>query len=200
MCIKCEAAPVVASYRCSACNQTYRDLHRKQARANFGCVPRQIWNPETQAFVPFDDREAYDRVRAQAALEINQGAHASATCTKYKLSPPRLRKICVEHGVTLKWKAGSGEHTKSPERLTLEAAVLADARSGMILRDLKAKYPGHEVRYICVRAGVTVAKVANGRPGQTGAEEPSLSPRRSEPRSRRTANASDTPACASCSA
>jgi hypothetical protein len=56
-------------------------------------------------------------------------------------------------------KRGSGDHQKTTERLAMEAKVLADARAGMYLRDLKLKYPGHEVRHICSLAGVTVAKV-----------------------------------------
>jgi hypothetical protein len=158
VCIVCEGAPVVQCYRCLACYATYRDASRKEARKRLKCLPRQIWNPETQVFVSIDDRDGYDAVRAKIAREMDAGAKGWPICEKYKLSWPRLRKICVEHGVTSKRKQGGWDHPKTPERVALEASVLADARAGMCLRDLRTKYPGHAVSYICVRAGVTVTK------------------------------------------
>ena len=156
VCIKCEGTPVVAQGRCQSCYEPLRVADRKRVRESLQLVSRQIWNPEKQVFVSIDDREAYDAVRAKIAQEMDAGARVGATCMKYKLSGGRLRKICLEHGVAPKWKRGSGEHVKTPERVALETAVLADARSGMEMPDLRKKYPGHDPLYICRKANVIV--------------------------------------------
>ena len=147
VCVKCEAVPVVANNRCLACATRYRDADRLRARLAMKCTARQMWSPEKQIFISIDDREAYTAIRAQVAKEIESGVKGLTVCEKYRLTWTRLRKICVEYGVT--------RVTKTPERLALEAAVLEDARSGMTFRDMIKKYPGHAVRYICKRAGVT---------------------------------------------
>ena len=158
VCIKCEGSPVTALDLCAACHEKRRYSERIRIRRVLKCEPRKMWEPDKQIFVLIDDRVAYDAVRAQIAQEIGSGANSRTVCEKYKMSRIRLRKICMEYGVTVMPRKG-GERVKTPARLALEAAVLADARAGMRLRDLKAKYPGHEVRYICLKAGVTIVKL-----------------------------------------
>lgn len=152
VCIKCEGSPVVWKDHCAACASKYHAAERKRSREQMGCAARQIWSPEKQCFVLYDDREAYDQIRAQVAKEIGDGAKGRDMLVKYKMTWTRLKKICMEYGVAMTRKRG--DRWKTPERVALEAAVLADARAGMCLRDLKKKYPGHEVRYICRKAGV----------------------------------------------
>jgi hypothetical protein len=161
VCIKCEKVPVVKMHRCEECNRQYQVVNRKKMREFLGNKVRRMWSPENQAFITYDDREGYDQLRLRIAQEMAGGAVGMAVCEKYQLSWTRLAKICREHGVAMTRKPGSGLRVKTPERQELEERVLADARAGMTLKDLRIKYPGHEVRYICHKAGVVPAKAEN---------------------------------------
>jgi hypothetical protein len=159
LCIKCEAVPVVRGYSCRACYEKFMLSNRQSMRKCCGYSVRTHWDPEKLVDVPIDEREAYDAIRAKIAAETKvPGAKCDSVCRKYKITYPRIRKICREYGVEMTRKRGSGDHPISHERRVLMANVLADARSGMCLSDLKKKYQGYAVRYICKRYGVDVAK------------------------------------------
>lgn len=158
VCVECEAVPVFKVRRCQKCYEKFRDRNRQEARQNRNCVPRKMWSPERQAYILIDEREAYDDLQAQVAREIESGMSGPALCQKYKTSMGRLQRICQRYGVRFKGKVGGNRIIKTPERIALEEKILADARAGMYLRDLKKKYPGVEVRYVCVRNNVQVAK------------------------------------------
>ena len=154
VCVKCEATPVVCNYQCAACAKAERERIRRYHRRQGKHKPRGLWSPERQAVVFFDEQAAYASLRAQIAAEAAAGATRAELVAKYKISQTRLSSICKEHNVRLRRSYGD-----APARLALEAAVVADAKTGMYLKDLRAKYPGHEVRYICLKAGVRIAKM-----------------------------------------
>lgn len=160
VCIKCEGTPVEGTYRCAACNAKYRDENRLKMRKAYGCVPRTHWCPAKQVYVQMDEREAYEAVRAAIALDMANGATGKATCDKYRITWPRLKKICMEYGVAFTRKRGKpAGRPKTPERLQLEANVLEDARAGMNLHDLQQKYTGYDPWTICKQAGVPIKKM-----------------------------------------
>lgn len=102
VCVKCEAQPVVTCYQCQECYDKYRVVYRNKMRKSGQHVGRQLWSPEKNKYVSVDDIAEYDDLRAKIALEMDTGVTGTSICEKYKISWTRLRKICIEHGVSLK--------------------------------------------------------------------------------------------------
>ena len=128
---------------------------RKIQRKSRGNVARHIWDPEKEVSVTIDDIVAYKALRQKIAEEMRDGAYASRLCKKYRISSSRLGLICVEHKVKNTHKPGEGGHRELVDPQLL-AALKADAAAGMVLQEMRRKWPHHDVRAILLKRGVKI--------------------------------------------
>jgi len=121
VCVQCEGTPVVAYYRCAACYAPIKAATRGRMRVAMRSSGRSHWDPEKQILVLFDDRAAYDAVRARIAAEMTLlDAKGLRVCKKYRISWVRLQIICREHGVILTRRRGrsSGQSACEDQKIS----------------------------------------------------------------------------------